>query len=329
MAEWREPRVVIVDEDRITEQPDVRFFGLAPGSKFVALAYDDGVEVRRGWDGPLVGAFAWPDGRDLPPLGEGAPGRFRPDRIHQLVVFPNGERVLLACPQGIFVLTAAGAIRLLRNEHIERSLGGGKKSDTEFSLSMEHVAISPRGDLVLVGCQDSRHLVFNAGLELIGLVGHLSEYPNFAWFSADGELAAFSSCHMYHGMTVGVPVPALAGLDSPNYAADPPLRCLDEGTRVHVAAARDHEFVVGDAGGYLRAFDFQGKSRWQHFIGSSIQGLDLSPDKQRLAVSSYAGFLCVLELDTGARDPFAISTAMHREIRRWVFWRGEERVLRW
>ena len=98
---------------------------------------------------------------------------------------------------------------------------------------------------------------------------------------------------------------------------------------IKTPVARDDEFMVGDAWGYLRAFDLEGNFRWQHFIGSTITALDLSPDKQRLAVTSFAGFLCVLELHTGERDPFVIGTATHRELQRWLFWKGEDAPLRW
>jgi hypothetical protein len=325
----REPDVVIVDSNQITKQPGIRNFGTSPDRRFFAVAYDERLEVHQGWDRRCVISFAWPSGREGMPPGEDPPQPFRPDKITQLVVFPDGQRVLVVSPQGIFVLTDAGAIRLLRREHIATGLDADDESAPECELAMEHGAVSPRGDAVVIGYQDMPHLAFNGTLEQIGSVGYFSEYPNFAWFSADGELAALSSCHMFHGATVGVPVAALPGLNTPAYEANPPVRLLDEGPRVHAAVCRDDEFVIGDVDGFVRAFDFHGGFRWRHFIGSTIQGLSLSPDGRRLAVSSYAGILCVLELDTGTRDPFAIGTATHRELQRWLFWRDEAQILRW
>jgi hypothetical protein len=194
---------------------------------------------------------------------------------------------------------------------------------------MEHGAVSPRGDLVLAGCQDSKHLVFDSDLKLIAEVGPFSEYPHFAWFSADGTLAAFNACHFYNGASVAVPVEEIGDLDTDYYENHSSVRMLQQGARVYAAVARDDEFIVGDAGGYLRAFDLQGNFRWQHFIGSTIAAMDLSPDKQKLAVTSYAGFLSVLQLDAGERDPWAIGTASHRELRRWLFWKGEDAPLKW
>jgi hypothetical protein len=153
-AEWRWPDVVVIDGDRITKQPDLRFFGTSPDGTLFAFAFDDRVEVRRGWDGPRVAAFDWPSGREGMPPGYEPPEPFCLDQIVGLEVFPDGQRVLLACPQGIFALTATGAIRLLRKEHIEWRFNDNDKSAAECSLSMEHGAVGGRGAGGVVGGQE-------------------------------------------------------------------------------------------------------------------------------------------------------------------------------
>ena len=62
--------------------------------------------------------------------------------------------------------------------------------------------------------------------------------------------------------------------------------------------------------------------------GSTINSLDLSPDGTRLAVTSRAGFCCVLDLDSAGENPFAIGDGAKQEQWRWLFWKGEERPLR-
>jgi uncharacterized protein (DUF2267 family) len=52
--------VVVVDGNDIVEQPSVRSFGRSPDGRFFALAFDDGVEVREGWNGPRVVWLSWP-----------------------------------------------------------------------------------------------------------------------------------------------------------------------------------------------------------------------------------------------------------------------------
>jgi hypothetical protein len=319
---WSGPgSIVVVSSDGIAVQQGVRGFGRSPDRRFFALAFDDGVEVRQGWDGPRVAWLNWP---------RGPKGLFGEGTIRELIVFPDGKRVLLVSPLGIFVLAEGGNTQLPLTkcrEELDRSRA--EKPDEPSDHEMAHGAISPRGDSVLVGCQDTKHLVFNARLELIAQVGPRSDSPTFAWFSADGSVAAFNACNFYDGVSIGVSVADLPGLDTPSFREHPKVHVLDDHARVYDAVGRSDEFIVGDAQGYLRAFDLQGNFRWQHFIGSTIGALDLSPDKQRLAVTSYPGFLCVLQLDAAERDPFAIGTASHRELQRWLFWKGEDRVLKW
>ena len=62
-------------------------------------------------------------------------------------------------------------------------------------------------------------------------------------------------------------------------------------------------------------------------VGSSVGGLDVSPDGGFLAVATYAGFLSLIALGAG-RGPHQIGTLPHREVLRFVQWRGES-LWRW
>jgi DNA-binding beta-propeller fold protein YncE len=196
---------------------------------------------------------------------------------------------------------------------------------------MVHAAMSQDGRLLAAGYQSSLHYVFDGETyEIIGEVGHWSEYPHHTVFSDDESLIAFNSCHFYNGVTIGVPTSLLPGLKTEPYdREDERIVPLQSGARVYAAVARRDEFIVGDALGYLRAFDNKGRFRWQHFIGSTVGDIDIGPDGRRLVVSTYAGFLCFIGLDTGEADPYQIGTATHRERRRWLFWRQENGPLRW
>jgi hypothetical protein len=150
----------------------------------------------------------------------------------------------------------------------------------------------------------------------------MSEYPHYALFSNKSDMVALNSCHFYSGVTLGVPTSLLPGLKTEPYEPDPRMPILDDGARVYAGGFRKDEFIIGDADGYLRAFDRQGTRLWEHFIGSTIGSMDLSADGTKLIVTSYAGFLCFLDLDTGKSDPFAIGTSTHQERRRWLFWKA-------
>ena len=341
-ASYEQGRVVEIDHFEIKERPEIINFGCSSNRVFYAVAKKDGIQVHKGWDGPVVAEFKWPTGlEDLPPTMQASP-LDSPLPVTQLLPFPDGQGVLLVSSVGLYLLTENAPRRLLPDlEQIEmeyeetideQELDGEEGdigADQLLSMDMEHGAISYSGEFIAVGHQSSSHLIFNRDGHLLGDVGHLSEYPHYAIFSSDDEMLALNSCHFYNGMTIGFPLKLLPNVDIPPYDLDPRCVELNDGARVYVGLYRKGEFIIGDALGYLRAFDKNGSFKWQHYIGSTITAMDVSDDGKTLAVTSYAGLLCLLNLDTGEQDPFTIGTATHKEFRRWLFWKTEQTPLAW
>ena len=328
--------IVLIDGDSVERlSPSIVSIGRSPNRKFFAVAQPEGISVHQGWDGPVKTFLKWPTGQEAIPQGFVSQPIQQPPTITRIVPFNTGEKLLLVGPDGIFVLTANGTKRLLptdseMKQHCESSQANEAGEPITIGLSMEHGTISPDGKLIAVGHQDSLHYVVDSeSLKIIGEIGNMSEYPHHAAFSADGSMIAFNSCHFYHGETIGLPTKLLPGIKTQPYELDNRIVNLEGKSRVYAAVSRNDEFIIGDASGYLRAFDLQGTIRWQHFIGSTICDLDISRDERQLIVTTYAGFLCVLDLDTGEADPFVIGTATHRERRRWLFWKNEPKPLIW
>ena len=110
---------------------------------------------------------------------------------------------------------------------------------------------------------------------------------------------------------------------------DRDLVVLDCDASATVSAWRTGEFILGDALGNVQAFDRDVERRWHHYIGSSVNGVDVSADGRRLVASTYAGLVVALDLDMVEPDPYRIGTSTHRERRRWLFWRMESKPLAW
>lgn len=335
VGSWYEGgRTVQIADGEVTEVPDVGYFGRGPQRRFFGVAREDGITILDGWQGPEVALCPWPTGQEGVPAGiapQSWDGPLVPSRI---VPFPDGERVLVASSEGIFVLTASKAHRLLPTEtdlkkHFEWLRENHPGDDLTCDLSMEHAAISRDGKWIAVGSQDSTHLVFDQKYGLAADVGNQDSYPHHAAFSADQSLVAFNSCHFYNGSTLGVPTTLLPGLRTPPFEEDERLRTLEEGSRVYAAASRNDELIFGDAYGYLRCVSLDGERRWEQFIGSTIGDIDVTPDGRTMVASSYAGFLSIFDLDAGHQSPHQIGTGGHRERRRWLFWKNEPEPLRW
>jgi hypothetical protein len=323
-APHQQGHVVMIDDIEITDLGDnIITVGRSPNRRYFAVARPTGITVHDGWDGPRVASFSWPTGREGAAEGfaSAAFAEF-PPIVSELIPFPDADRVLLVSPAGIFVLALDGATRLLPTredltEGFEWLRENRPNEPLTCHIDMEHGAISHDGRWIAAGHQSSMHFVFDGKtLQVVGEIGNKSEYPHFAAFSADDSILALNSCHFYWGVTLGVPTHLLPGIKTEQFQDDPRVRVLQDGARVYAAVFRGDEFIVGDASGYLIAFDTNGNRRWEHFLGSSIGDIDVSRDGKRLIATSYAGFLSIIDLDTGEKDPFTIGTATHKERRR-------------
>jgi WD40 repeat protein len=333
-APYEQGRTVRIVGNSVHEVEGVPFFGRCPNRRFFAIAKPHGVEVFDGWGGPRTGVFAWPTGLEGAPSGFTVKPLSAPPTPTRLVPFPDGQRVLFVGCDGVFVLSAEGSVRLLptteaQKSYFEYSLQEHPDDDLYSGLSMEHGAVSRDGKWIAVGCQDSTHLVFDDSLNLVGDIGNRSDYPHFALFSSDDRLLAVNSCHFYNGVTLGVSVDLLPGLKTEQYKEDGRIVVLEDGARVYAGACREGEFMVGDASGFVRAFNTDGKRLWHLFIGSSVGDMDISDDGKTLVVSTFAGFLSIIDLDFGQQAPHQIGDSKHMESRRWIFWKNEEHPLIW
>lgn len=314
----------LIDDLTVTRLPDdVLGIGRSPNRSVFAVASEAGVTTHRGWEGPAIARFSWPVGN------EGYPPDFQPEeliagtpQITRLIPFDCGTKVLLVCVEGVFVLGQQTVARLLPEPD---DLG-------EYGVDIDHGhgSLSPDGRWIACAAQMDPHFVFDAQTnKRVSEIGPLSAYPNYAIFSPDSKLLALNSCHFYGGATIGVSTDLLPGLKTQYHEMDPRLTLLQNGARVYAAVFRDDELVVGDAQGYLIAVDLNGRERWTHFIGATVGDIDVSPDGKTLAATTFAGFLSIIDMDTGAKDEFTIGTGDHRERRRWLFWKEEPTPLCW
>jgi hypothetical protein len=184
-------QVLRIDRHGVVPVIGLAHFGRCPQHRYFALANADGVRVTDGWGGPHVARLRWPSGLEGMPKGYPFEPFDLPPTPTALVPFPDGQRVLLVSAEGIFLLASEGATRLLpRQARILEALATGTDpDDIALGLSRAQGAVSPDGQLIVVGEQHSPHLVLNHQLEVIGEMG---------------EQALFvDDCHCHYDCTLG------------------------------------------------------------------------------------------------------------------------------
>jgi len=344
-APYQEGRVWQISGDTAAAlSDDISFVGTSADKRWFAIAKLDGIHITDGWNGVAKLKLAWP--KDYGALPEGVdPARVEqpsfPSMPTELIVFPEGDRVLLVSSQGSWVIGADKADCLMPTaaaikDWYDYIIKDGEPGEmVSFNIDMEHGAVSPDGKWLIVGGQDSSHTVLSAEtLQPVAEIDQMSEYPHYAQFTEDSAYVAVNSCHFYSGGTAVAATrlfPAADTLsaweDESGNVADG-LAALKSGARVYAGASHGQTLYIGDAGGYLFAHSVDGEILWRHFVGSSFSSIDVSADGKTIVAATYAGLLVILGEDGQPKRDFEIGHGGGpRELRRWLFWQGETPLL--
>jgi hypothetical protein len=324
----------VIDGHEITELPGVLALGSSPYRRYFARAYEDRVDVHRGFDGPVVHTFGYP--RSLPEsLGDVPLSRYDGAsdlHVERLAVFPSGDSVLLTSTAGVWVLSAEGAELVhpdpdvLEQELAERvdDLDDGEVFGIE--LSYAHGAVSPDGAYLAVGDQDSAHRVLHrvdGRWVEAAVIDPRSSYPCMAFFHDARPHLALSSCHaLYGSATVGVDLGRLPSFRASGHDGDDTLDYVDDRHWVFSAAPLKNGYLLGANNGYLwaKAFD-EDRQLWYLHLGSTVTAIDISEDRDEIVVGTHAGYLIRLEIGRG-RDPLLVTDHDVREVARYCFFHG-------
>ncbi|HMS40227.1 MAG TPA: hypothetical protein PKE69_08380 [Pyrinomonadaceae bacterium] len=304
-ASYQEKKAFVLENYKVEQLPEnIIAIGKSPQGNCFAIATDENIITYSGWQGVELFKFEYPGNEKLP--------------ITQLLPYNDGSKVLLVSSEGIFCLSQNGSELI----HPVKDV-----TDEEWtsSIDMEHAALSPDNKLVCVGDQCSNHRILDNYFTEIGDIYPESSYPHFTLFSKDGTHLIMNACHFYNGTTIGVLVEDVADLSDD----DERKTIIDDECRVYSGVAVENYYILGDAYGYIRAFDKAGNKLWRHFLGSTISGMTVSDDESTLFVGTYAGILHKIKLGKEIRDNHTISNGNNFEEFRILFWKDEKQPLIW
>jgi hypothetical protein len=196
-------------------------------------------------------------------------------------------------------------------------------------IDMEHAALSHDNTFIVLGDQCSAHRILNRYGQEIAAIAPSSSYPHYALFSKDGQQLVLNSCHFYNGITIGIPTNGIHALQTEAYTDNYKHTVIDKSSRIYTAVATSAYYIFGDAAGYLKAIDKEGKMLWYYFLGDTIISMTLSDDEKTLWVASCSGMIHMLQLNAGQRDTHIIGNGNHYEAFRIIFWKNEPHHLIW
>ncbi|MBL3658634.1 hypothetical protein [Fulvivirga sediminis] len=276
--------------------------GKSKRNNVFAIASNHKIVTTQGWQGSIIQTFELSQTKGL--------------AITDLIPFNDGRKILLTTSEGIYILSASEEKMIHPVPDLE---------DDEWTpyIDMENATLSNTNEYIVVGDQCDDHRILNQDGEQIGEVGPQSSYPHFCLFSADDKQLITNSCHFYNGITIGVSTQNINGLKIEAYEESEDYQIIDDGMRVYVGLTTKDLYILGDAYGYIKAFNQQGECIWRHFLGSTISGLTISDDEKTLWVGSYTGMIHKLQLGKGHRDDHTIGNGNHYEEFRLIVWKDE------
>jgi hypothetical protein len=306
---YEKRKAYLLSEGTIIKLRDnIQSIGRSPQNNIYAIAENGAITTYKGWEGNKVWVFT------LPPVDEHS--------ISQIIPFNNGLAVILISPEGIYLLKTNGhsLIHPLPDQ-----------DDTEWtpSIHMEHAALSADNSIIALGDQSSAHRILNGQGAAIADIGPQSSYPHYALFSKNGQQLILNSCHFYNGVIIGLPTAGIQGLKIEAHTQDDRYTVIDDNCRVYAAVATSSYYIMGDVGGYIKAYDPGGKLMWRYFLGSTITGMTISDDETTLWVAACSGMIHQLKLGRGQRDDHTIGNGNHYEEFRVIFWKNEPQPLIW
>jgi hypothetical protein len=311
---------VLLDGVTSARMPELSGLGRSPNRRCFASCEQGVLRTRDGFQGPEIARFPLPTGLEgLPEMLHLKPSAAA-RRCDVLIPFNHGKRVLVLNPTGVYSVDESGVQRLHPQTFDEDGPYTWPKNqgDDGLELAMLHMALSPDERCIMVGDQDSEHILLDAQGRYLRGLDPTASYPHHALFSHDGTEVLANSCHLYAGYTS---ITRVAGDEAP--------RDFESSWRVYASAATPEFVLLGNAEGYVHAVDYTGAIVWRHHIGSTMSGIDISADGSTLIAASYGGYLVRLEKLAAGQDPYSIGTSPFTETSRWLFWKGEAGPIHW
>ena len=307
---YQKRQAYLLDNDQPLElDKHINAIGKSKQNNIFAIATDDGkISTFRGWEGELINEFTL---HETASLG-----------ITELIPFNDGTKLLMITSDGIYLISS-------NEEKLIHPLNEDDEDDWSPNMDMENATLSNDNKYIVVGDQCCDHRILDSNGNTLGRIGAQSSYPHFCLFSKDDSQLITNSCHFYNGITIGVDSDKLNGINVEAYTESDDYKTIDGEMRVYVGLATKNYYILGDAYGYIKAFDKNGNKIWRHFLGSTISGMTISDDEQTLWVGACSGILHKLTLEKGHRDRHTIGNGNHYEEFRLLIWKDEPQIWKW
>ena len=360
--EWHQKRYMysISGNDIQLIEGDLFMFGKSHDKKYFAKAYPDRIDVCEGWDGKIVSTFTPPKDYGNKLLTKNSKLKdglseldFSDMFIHNITVFPKGNKIGIASKVGIFVLEKELS-HFVKTEDIDKE---NEEEGFILSLDYPHIDVSPDEKYIAVGSYSSPHLVLensDKGWVVIATVEPRSSYPNLAKFNYlipkddyenGGTQLLLCSCHFRQSASISLPIKRITkGFSASGYDADDTLNYIDDKKWIFAAGNYSWGWALGANDGYIWFKHIGGFQYGYLHVGGTVMDIDFSEDRKTMVVASYSGQVIVYDISEffsnnttlfrnsknkqeKRRDIYAITNTAYKDVKRYLFLKDYEPMI--
>jgi len=356
---YEERRVYLINNNTFIPQDGMITFGTSWNKQFFAKVYADRIDITEGWHGAVIKILHKPEsyGKDFrenyPGVTDGIGAcTLGQLGIQQVVVFPSGQKIGLACEKGIFVIDETNAA-FIQTESWDNLEAAGNFT---FQLETPHIDVSPDERYVVAGSKNSNHLL----MELIG-----DKWVNAAVVIARGAPPCYATfnyqCKDHGEINDGWQVllcardPGTSALALPLKSITPGLvlegagmfsivHQVDGGNTILCATAHVWGYQLGCDDGTIWLKGLYG--HWYGYLTvctGAVMSLDFDYSTGTLAAASAHGQVIVY--DSGNRfdggrmvrdnenrhekrpDDMALTNTAYKDVKRYLFLKGHQPMI--
>jgi WD40 repeat protein len=315
--QWYQNRFIYqIENNTFKHIENIILFGKSFDKKYFAKVYADRIDITEGWDGNIISTH-------FPPLNYGLDFKksypnltyklkdmdFASLQIQSICVSPDGLKVYVGCALGIFEINQNESFFFdTENYRAIDSENYNFDEAFEFKLQYPHIDISPDGQYVVAGSQNSAHLVYcqtEAGWDVCTTVEPRSSYPNFAKYNYTiqddgkkngGRQVLLCSCHFGRSASIALPLNNInPGLKLSGYNADKELNYIEDRKWIFSAGLYPWGYGLGANDGYIWFRDFVGFQFGYLHVGGTVMDIDISSDRKKMAVASFSGQIIIYD----------------------------------
>ncbi len=276
------------DHGDFTLIPDIYDIGVCPNKKIFCRVSKKGLQLTKGWYGEEIKFLNWPKVNEGACFLDGTKSTKGPEFKYMnpegFIPFSDGKKVLISSiDMGVYLIgedqtkviypdknTYDQARKEMYEDDLNEYLNNHDSNISKeefkkiedwdfldgFFSQLTHCFLSHNNKYIAFGDMFSDHLIYNVDNKKLKKIKTRVLDPHYCIFSKDDSQIFLNSMRFYNGTSFTIKLEE--AFDDSNDIEKSKLE-VDNVSRVYAGISTSFGYIIGDAQGYIRAIDYNGK----------------------------------------------------------------------